>query len=124
MCSFIPACLLIQFSSLISILNRHIIIFSLGCNGLEELLGIEPAFAEFQDTLFNQGSVMLERSVQTKEINEKLDQGISLFLARISPYFLLKPAQKCLEWLIHRYGLNLILHLDLKFNGMLSAKGR
>uniref|UniRef100_A0A8C5CL96 HEAT repeat-containing protein 1 n=1 Tax=Gadus morhua TaxID=8049 RepID=A0A8C5CL96_GADMO len=81
--------------------------YALGCNGLEELLGIEPAFAEFQDTLFNQGSVMLERSVQSKEINEKLDKGISLFLARISPYFLLKPAQKCLEWLIHRFHIQL-----------------
>ncbi|CAL8302708.1 unnamed protein product [Lota lota] len=81
--------------------------YALGCTGLEELLGIEPAFAEFQDTLFNQASVTLERSVQSKEINEKLDEGISLFLARVSPYFLLKPAQKCLEWLIHRFHIQL-----------------
>ncbi|KAG7254717.1 hypothetical protein CRUP_004232, partial [Coryphaenoides rupestris] len=77
------------------------------CTGLDELLGIEPVFAEFQDTLFSQASVTLERSVQSKEINAKLDEGISLFLARVSPYFLLKPAQKCLEWLIHRFHIQL-----------------
>ncbi|KAJ3608034.1 hypothetical protein NHX12_025084 [Muraenolepis orangiensis] len=81
--------------------------YALGCTGLEELLGIEPSFEEFQDTLFCQASMMLERSVQSKEINEKLDEGISLFLSRVSPYFLLKPAQKCLEWLIHRFHIQL-----------------
>lgn len=74
-----------------------------GCTGLEELLGIEPAFLEFQDTLFSRASMTLERSVQSKEVNEKLDVGISLFLTRLCPYFLLKPAHKCIEWLVHRY---------------------
>ncbi|KAK6329350.1 hypothetical protein J4Q44_G00013280 [Coregonus suidteri] len=73
-----------------------------GCTGLEELLGIEPAFSEFQETLFSQASAGLEHGVQSKEVNEKLDAGISLFLTRLSPYFLLKPAQKCREWLVHR----------------------
>lgn len=73
-----------------------------GCTGFEELLGIEPAFQEFQDTLFSRASLTLERSVQSKEVNEKLDAGISLFLTRLCPYFLLKPAHKCIEWLVHR----------------------
>ncbi|CAL8284634.1 unnamed protein product [Merluccius merluccius] len=81
--------------------------YALGCTGLDELLGIEPAFAEFQDTLFSQASVTLERSVQSKEINDRLDEGISLFLTRVSPYFLLRPAQKCMEWLIHRFHIQL-----------------
>lgn len=74
-----------------------------GCNGLEELLGIEPAFVEFMDTLFSSASMDLQRSVQSKEVNKKLDKDIDLFLTRLSPYFLLKPALKCIEWLIHRY---------------------
>lgn len=45
----------------------------------------------------------MERSVQSREVNQKLDGNISLFLARLCPYFLLKPAHKCLEWLVHRY---------------------
>ncbi|XP_039656415.1 HEAT repeat-containing protein 1-like [Perca fluviatilis] len=81
--------------------------YALGCTGLEELLGIEPAFLEFQDTLFSRASVTLERSVQSKEVNEKLDAGVSLFLARLCPYFLLKPAHKCIEWLLHRFHIQL-----------------
>ncbi|KAK2820168.1 hypothetical protein Q5P01_023127 [Channa striata] len=81
--------------------------YALGCTGLEELLGIEPAFLEFQDTLFSRASLTLERSVQSKEVNEKLDAGISLFLTRLCPYFLLKPAHKCIEWLVHRFHVQL-----------------
>ncbi|KAG7470408.1 HEAT repeat-containing 1 [Solea senegalensis] len=81
--------------------------YALGCTGLEELLGIEPLFLEFQDTLFSRASLTLERSVQSKDVNAKLDAGISLFLARLSPYFLIKPAHKCLEWLIHRFHVHL-----------------
>uniref|UniRef100_A0A8P4KGS8 HEAT repeat-containing protein 1 n=1 Tax=Dicentrarchus labrax TaxID=13489 RepID=A0A8P4KGS8_DICLA len=81
--------------------------YALGCTGLEELLGIEPAFLEFQDTLFSAASLTLERSVQSKEVNEKLDAGISLFLTRLCPYFLLKPAHKCIEWLVHRFHVQL-----------------
>lgn len=77
-------------------------VHSAGCTGLDELLGIEPAFAAFQETLFSQASLSLERSVQSKEVNQKLDKDISLFLTRLSPYLLLKPALKCLEWLVHR----------------------
>ncbi|XP_048843510.1 HEAT repeat-containing protein 1 isoform X2 [Brienomyrus brachyistius] len=81
--------------------------FALGCTGLEELLGIDLVFVEFQETLFSQASKGLERSVQSKEVNQKLDTSISLFLVRLSPYFLLKPAQKCIEWLIHRFHIHL-----------------
>lgn len=84
--------------------DSHVVaVLSPGCTGLEELLGIEPALLEFQDTLFSLGSVTLERSVQSREVNEKLDKSISLFLTRLCPYFLLKPAHKCIEWLVHRY---------------------
>ncbi|XP_044034092.1 HEAT repeat-containing protein 1 isoform X1 [Siniperca chuatsi] len=81
--------------------------YALGCTGFEELLGIEPAFLEFQDTLFSPASLTLERSVQSREVNKKLDAGVSLFLARLSPYFLLKPAHKCIEWLVHRFHVQL-----------------
>ncbi|XP_026078718.1 HEAT repeat-containing protein 1 [Carassius auratus] len=81
--------------------------YALGCTGLEELMGIDPAFNEFQETLFSQASLTLERSVQSKEVNKKLDKSISLFLTRLSPYFLLKPALKCIEWLIHRFHIQL-----------------
>ncbi|MGH0159593.1 UNVERIFIED_CONTAM: hypothetical protein FKN15_008290 [Acipenser sinensis] len=81
--------------------------FAIGCTGLEELLGIESSFEEFQATLFSQASKGIERSVQNKEVNKQLDESLSLFLTRLSPYFMLKPAQKCLEWLIHRFHVHL-----------------
>ncbi|XP_031436234.1 HEAT repeat-containing protein 1 [Clupea harengus] len=80
--------------------------YALGCNGLEELLGIEPAFEEFLDTLFSNASMNLERSVQSKEVNKKLDRDIDLFLTRLSPYLLLKPSLKCIEWLLHRFHIH------------------
>ncbi|KAJ0060565.1 hypothetical protein NL108_016020, partial [Boleophthalmus pectinirostris] len=77
------------------------------CTGLEELSGIEPSLSEFHQTLFSDASVTLERSVQTKTVNAKLDGDIEAFLRRVSPYFLLRPAHKCLEWLIHRFHIHL-----------------
>ncbi|KAI2521959.1 HEAT repeat containing 1 [Homo sapiens] len=81
--------------------------FAIGCTGLEELLGIDPSFEQFEAPLFSQLAKTLERSVQTKAVNKQLDENISLFLIHLSPYFLLKPAQKCLEWLIHRFHIHL-----------------
>ncbi|NWR29845.1 HEAT1 protein, partial [Tachuris rubrigastra] len=81
--------------------------FAIGCTGLEELIGIDPSFEEFQSTLFSSTSKGLERSVQTKAVNQQLNKNISLFLIHLSPYFMLKPAQKCLEWLIHRFHIHL-----------------
>ncbi|NXF05257.1 HEAT1 protein, partial [Smithornis capensis] len=81
--------------------------FAIGCTGLEELMGIDPSFEEFQSSLFSSTSKGLERSVQTKAVNQQLNKNISLFLIHLSPYFMLKPAQKCLEWLIHRFHIHL-----------------
>ncbi|XP_055495531.1 HEAT repeat-containing protein 1 isoform X1 [Leucoraja erinacea] len=81
--------------------------FAIGCTGLEELVGIDPSFEEFQSTLFSQAAKGLERSVQTKEVNARLDENITSFLIHLSPFFMLKPAQKCLEWLIHRFHIHL-----------------
>ena len=77
--------------------------FSLGRNGLEELIAIDPTFSQFEDTLFQESSKEFERSVQTPDVLDELDRNLSVFLRRLSPYLLLKPAQKCLEWLVHAY---------------------
>ncbi|NXF98536.1 HEAT1 protein, partial [Eubucco bourcierii] len=81
--------------------------FAIGCTGLEELMGIDPSFEVFQSSLFSSTSKGLERSVQSKAVNQELNKNISLFLIHLSPYFMLKPAQKCLEWLIHRFHIHL-----------------
>ena len=81
-------------------------VFSIGLNGLEELKVIEPAFSTFDNSLFGETSKSLERALQSKDVNEKLDKHISKFLQYLSPYFLLKPAHKVLEWLIRRYQIH------------------
>ena len=81
-------------------------IFSIGINGLEELKVIEPGFSTFDNSLFGDTSKSLERTLQSKEVNEKLDKHISKFLQYLSPYFLLKPAHKVLEWLIRRFQIH------------------
>jgi len=81
-------------------------IFSLAINGLEELKFIEPAFEKFKENLFSEVSKKLERSLQTQEFNDRLDKQIAQFLKYLSPYFLLKPAHKTLEWLIRRYRIH------------------
>jgi hypothetical protein len=58
---------------------------------------------------------------QTKEDNDKLDESITLFLRQLSPYFMLKPAGKALEWLIrrfriHEYNIDAILHTILPYH--------
>ncbi|ELK32119.1 HEAT repeat-containing protein 1 [Myotis davidii] len=78
--------------------------FAIGCTGLEELLGIDPAFEQFEAPLFSQLAKTLARSVQTKAVNKQLDENISLFLTHLGG---LKPAHKCLEWLIHRFHIHL-----------------
>ena len=77
--------------------------YSLGRNGLEELISIDPTFSQFQATLFQESCKEFERSVQTSDVLVELDGNVSVFLRRLSPYFLLKPAQKCLEWLVQAY---------------------
>lgn len=90
-------------------------IFSLASNGLEELKAIEPAFGVFQETLFSELSKKMERSLQTKEVNERLNKQISEFLRYLSPYFLLKPAHKALEWLIRKYRVHISNEDELVF---------
>jgi len=78
-------------------------IFNIGVNGLLELRKHDERFGQFEDTLFSSTAKSLVREMQTKEVNEKLDVSILAFLRLLSPYLLLKPAHKVLEWLIRRF---------------------
>ena len=88
-------------------------VFSLGKTGLHELQDIDNDFAKFEKTLFSDNVKMLERTQEPKEFNQKLDKKIKEFLILLSPYFLIKPAQKALEWLIRRFRINLFNVDDL-----------
>lgn len=78
--------------------------FFLGINGLEELSLFDSTLhAEFYDEFFSETAKNTERTMQLQEENKKLDQCIQTFLLRLSPYILLRPTQKILEWLIFRF---------------------
>ncbi|CAF5108799.1 unnamed protein product [Rotaria sp. Silwood1] len=85
-----------------STLDRETI-YCLGTNGFEELCLLDSGFEEFERVLFSDTSLTFERSIQTKEVNDSLNLTIRRFLIRLSPYFLLSPAHKALEWLVHRF---------------------
>ena len=81
-------------------------VYSLGLNGLEGLKVVDHSFSAFERSLFSESTKSLERTVQSKEANEKLDKQISKFLQYLSPYVMLKPAHKALEWLIRRFQIH------------------
>ncbi|KAG9319233.1 hypothetical protein KVV02_008218 [Mortierella alpina] len=96
-------------------------IYSIGVNGITELKQLDPKFAPFEKTLFAESMKSVDRVLQTKEDNEKLDESITLFLRQLSPYFLLKPAGKALEWLIrrfriHEFNIDAIVHAVLPYH--------
>ncbi len=74
-----------------------------GCGGLEELCEIaENVFREFHASLFAETSQRIQRAILSKEENEKLDEQIQKFFIKVTPYFMLRSAQKALEWLVYR----------------------
>ncbi|KAG0355784.1 HEAT repeat-containing protein 1 [Gamsiella multidivaricata] len=96
-------------------------IYSIGVNGIAELKQLDPKFSAFEKTLFSESMKNVDRVLQTKEDNVKLDESITLFLRQLSPYFLLKPAGKALEWLIrrfriHEFNVDAILHAILPYH--------
>ncbi|KAL9551329.1 hypothetical protein MBANPS3_004308 [Mucor bainieri] len=78
-------------------------IYSIAYNGIMELVILDEKFSAFEKTLFSEGMKSVDRVLQTKEENEKLDTSINAFLSQLSPYFLLKPSGKVLEYLIRRF---------------------
>lgn len=89
-----------------------------GKSGLDELLvmirrtapgqyaDVNERFHLFGSVLFS-SCIDFERSVQTREVNDKLDQVIRSFLIEISAYLYMKPTKtspphKALEWLVYR----------------------
>ena len=56
--------------------------------------------------------------MQTKEVNDSLDNSIESFLFRVSPYVLLRPAQKALEWLLFRFQIH-IFNVDALLTALL-----
>lgn len=86
-------------------LNRDTF-YSIGLEGLEELINKNECFEEFRSTLFHISAKDFERSVQERNENTKLNKLIKQFMLYLSPYFMLHCSYKALEWLIFRYQIH------------------
>lgn len=80
--------------------------YEIGLSGLNELIALYEGFRVFEDSLFSVSSKDFERAVQSKEVNQNLDQTIEKFLVQLSPYLLLQSSHKALEWLVNRYHIH------------------
>lgn len=81
-------------------------IHAVGVEGLRDLVSLDSRFAQFENNLFSDTSIDVDRYVQTQEQNDLLDKAISAFLSLIGPYLMLSPAVKALEWLVRRFHVN------------------
>lgn len=81
-------------------------IYDIGYSGLQELIALNQSFTQFELTLFDKNARELQRAVESSEVNRQLNETIKKFLVHLSPYFLLSPTHKCLEWLIRRFNIN------------------
>ena len=78
-------------------------VYGIGCSGLQELGSIDPTVLSFRETLFSEDCKEYDRSSATAEEERRLDDELGRFLLHLSPYFLLKPAHCCLEWLVRAF---------------------
>ena len=75
---------------------------NIGLHGFKELLLVDPIFSQFEQ-LFNANSLHFQRNMEHGNVSKKIKMKIRDYLIFLTPYLLLKPAQKTLEWLVRRY---------------------
>ncbi|KAJ3226267.1 HEAT repeat-containing protein 1 [Clydaea vesicula] len=81
-------------------------VLDLAKNGLAELVTKDKRFLAFEDSIFSDFYKNSNIELQSPEILENLKKSIANFLILLSPYFLLKPSLKVLEWLIRRFKIH------------------
>lgn len=78
-------------------------IFALGTNAFLKLSSIEDRLAPFESELFSDSARDLDRTLLTKEDDEKLNDVLGEFLSLLGPWLLDAPAAKIIEWLVRRF---------------------
>lgn len=82
-------------------------LYQIGLEGLEDLIEIDSRFSKFKQTLFSETTINLDRNVQTQDTLDQLNKNVEVFLSLVSPYYLLTPSTKAVEWLIRRFYINI-----------------
>lgn len=78
-------------------------LFQICGEGFDDLCALDSRFRSFATNLFAPSSVEVERETLNKKENDDLNTVVEQFLGLICGRLLLKPALKCVEWLIRRW---------------------
>ena len=89
------------------------VLFEVASTALKELISVNSTFKKYEDLLFHKSQIYVDRTLQDKSFNEKLNKILKRYLIELSPYFMMKNAQKTLEWLVHHYKIELFNADDL-----------
>jgi len=81
-------------------------ILNIGISGFEELLSIDPVFQSYEH-FFTKDTLKFQRNSLGKQEHTRLKEKIASYLLYLSPYLMIKAAQKTLEWLIRRYQVHI-----------------
>lgn len=81
-------------------------IFGLGQNGFQALLQLEPRLDRFEDVFFSDRAKQTDRTLLSKDENEKLDASVAACLQLLGPNVLIRPCGQFLEWLIRQFRIN------------------
>ncbi|KAG9310969.1 hypothetical protein JVU11DRAFT_8847 [Chiua virens] len=61
---------------------------------------------DLEQELFSDAARVLDRTLQTNELNATLDRHIDVLLALLGPWLMEAPTSKILEWLVRRFRIN------------------
>ncbi|KNH08350.1 bap28 [Perkinsela sp. CCAP 1560/4] len=93
----------------------------IGLKGLHGLIQLNTNFSSYQNTVFKESFMKIDREVASKEYNEAINESIRIFLSLLSPYFLYTHAHYCLEYLlqvfhIHQHSAEELLRCVLPYH--------
>jgi U3 small nucleolar RNA-associated protein 10 len=77
--------------------------YNLGLSGLEQLRKVDRSLADYEEKLFDQSSIVLNRAILSKQENDELNESLERMIIYLSPYFNHQGCKQVLEWLIHKY---------------------
>ena len=78
-------------------------IHQLGLSGFDEIVSLDPDFAEFQDELFSSRARGTDRMLLSAAENAKLDAVLARCLRRLGKWIGIMAGGKCIEWLVRRF---------------------
>lgn len=76
-------------------------------DALHRLQTLDHRFIKFENTIFSETSIQIDRQVQSREENDNLNKTIDAFLSLLSPYWHLAITIRAAEWPLRRFQMNI-----------------